>query len=117
MYSPDRVLHPLVRTGPKGSATFEQVTWDDALARIADRWQRLIDQHGPASILPFGYAGNQGILQCRTMSERLFNVLGTSTVVDPDAVLPASSTHATATSSRAPATTPAGRRRWRRRRW
>jgi anaerobic selenocysteine-containing dehydrogenase len=47
---------------------------------IAERWRGLIDEHGPASILPFGYAGNQGILQCRTMSERLFNVVGASKV-------------------------------------
>jgi anaerobic selenocysteine-containing dehydrogenase len=81
VHHPDRVLHPLVRTGAKGAAAFERTTWDDALARIAARWRGLIDAHGPASILPFGYAGNQGILQCRTMSERLFNALGTSTVV------------------------------------
>jgi len=81
VHHPDRLLHPLVRTGPKGSATFERATWDDALALVADRWQQLIEQHGPEAILPFGYAGNQGILQCRTMSERLFNVLGTSNVV------------------------------------
>lgn len=81
VHHPDRVLQPLVRTGPKGAASFECTTWDDALARIATRWQRLLDEHGPASILPFGYAGNQGILQCRTMSERLFNTLGASSVV------------------------------------
>ena len=42
---------------------------------------RCLDEHGPAALLPFGYAGNQGILQCRTMSERLFNALGASNVV------------------------------------
>jgi len=81
VHHPDRVLHPLVRTGPKGSATFERTTWDHALELIAERWQALLDEHGPSSILPYGYAGNQGILQCRTMSERLFNVLGTSNVL------------------------------------
>ena len=80
VHHPDRVLHPLLRTGRKGAATFERVSWDDALALIAERWRHLLDEHGPASILPFGYAGNQGILQCRTMSERLFNLLGTSDV-------------------------------------
>lgn len=80
VHHPDRLLHPLVRTGPKGSATFERVSWDDALERIATRWRSIIDEHGPAALLPYGYAGNQGILQCRTMSERLFNVLGVSTV-------------------------------------
>jgi anaerobic selenocysteine-containing dehydrogenase len=81
VHHPDRILHPLVRTGPKGSASFERTTWDDALTRIAARWQQLIAEHGPATVLPFGYAGNQGILQCRTMSERLFNRLGVSNVV------------------------------------
>jgi len=81
VHHPDRILHPLVRTGPKGSASFERTTWDDALSRIAARWQQLIAEHGPATVLPFGYAGNQGILQCRTMSERLFNRLGVSNVV------------------------------------
>ena len=36
VYSPDRVLHPLVRTGPKGEGRFERASWDDALALIAD---------------------------------------------------------------------------------
>ncbi len=36
VYSPDRVLHPLRRVGPKGEGRFEQITWDDALAEIAD---------------------------------------------------------------------------------
>ena len=35
VYSPDRVLHPMRRTGPKGSGMFERISWDDALTRIA----------------------------------------------------------------------------------
>ena len=80
VHHPDRLLHPLVRTGPKGSATFERASWDDALALIATRWRAVIDEHGPAALLPFGHAGTQGVLQCRTMSERLFNRLGASTL-------------------------------------
>ena len=40
VYSPDRVLHPLRRVGPKGSGEFEQISWDDALAEIAARAAR-----------------------------------------------------------------------------
>ncbi|HYZ02862.1 MAG TPA: molybdopterin oxidoreductase family protein, partial [Candidatus Binatia bacterium] len=34
-YSPDRLLYPLRRVGPKGGGRFERVSWDDALHEIA----------------------------------------------------------------------------------
>jgi len=40
VYHPERVLHPLKRVGPKGDAQFVRVSWDEALADIAARWQR-----------------------------------------------------------------------------
>ncbi|MEO1059366.1 MAG: molybdopterin oxidoreductase family protein, partial [Actinomycetota bacterium] len=35
VYSPDRILTPLRRVGPKGSDEFTPIGWDDALATIA----------------------------------------------------------------------------------
>ena len=40
VYHPDRVLHPLKRAGRKGEGRFVRVSWDEALADIASRWQR-----------------------------------------------------------------------------
>src|SRR3954451_17868075 len=40
-YHRDRLLHPLRRVGPKGSGRFEQISWDDALAEVAERLQAL----------------------------------------------------------------------------
>src|SRR5690606_21790600 len=39
VYGADRVLHPLMRTGPKSRNVFERVTWDEALDLIVRRMQ------------------------------------------------------------------------------
>ena len=41
-YHPDRLLHPLKRTGPKGSGQFERVSWDEALQDIATRLREIV---------------------------------------------------------------------------
>ena len=43
---PDRLLHPMVRTG-RG---FDRIPWDEALDLVAERIQRLQDRHGPDSV-------------------------------------------------------------------
>ena len=78
VYHPDRVLHPLRRTGPKGSGQFERVTWDEALADIAGRWQAVIAEHGAEAILPYSSAGMQGLVQQASLDMRLFGALGAS---------------------------------------
>ena len=50
-YSPDRVTHPLKRTGERGEGKFERVSWDEALSDIADAILDAIEDQGPASVL------------------------------------------------------------------
>ncbi len=35
LYHPDRITHPIKRTGPRGSGEFQQITWEDALKELA----------------------------------------------------------------------------------
>lgn len=49
VYDPDRVRTPLRRVGPKGSLAFEPVSWDAAMAEVAERLEALKAQHGPES--------------------------------------------------------------------
>src|SRR5919202_2099909 len=50
VYADDRLLHPLIRTGAKGSGEFRQASWDEALDRVASGLREAIDRHGGESI-------------------------------------------------------------------
>jgi len=76
-YSPDRILHPLKRVGPKGSGQFERVGWDEALSDIAARLGEIASR-APEAILPYSYAGTMGLLQGESMDRRFFHKLGAS---------------------------------------
>ena len=50
VYSVDRLPHPLRRIGAKGESKFEKITWEEAIARIADTLTRQKEQYGPESL-------------------------------------------------------------------
>ena len=76
-HHPERILTPLMRTGPKGSGQFTPVSWDDALAGIAARLGE-IAARDPQAILPYSYAGTMGLVQGESMDRRFFHRLGAS---------------------------------------
>lgn len=75
-YHPDRVLYPLRRTGRKGDGQFERISWDEALDEITARWKSIIDEHGPQAIIPYSYAGHQGLINGLNGGDAFFNRLG-----------------------------------------
>ena len=75
-YSPDRVLYPMRRTGPKGSGQFTRVSWEEALDEIADRFRSSIAEHGPETVMPVSYLGTEGILNGLNVGDPFFNKLG-----------------------------------------
>jgi anaerobic selenocysteine-containing dehydrogenase len=78
-YAPDRVLHPMRRTGAKGRGEFRRISWDEALDEIASRLKALAaSPEGPESILPLSYAGTMGMVQHSSMDRRFFHRLGAS---------------------------------------
>src|SRR6185369_1285373 len=76
-YHPERVLHPLKRSGPKGSGRFVPVSWDEALAESAARLKG-IAARDPQAVLPYSYAGTMGLVQGEAMALRFFHKLGAS---------------------------------------
>src|SRR5947207_2439648 len=54
VYSPDRVLFPLRRVGPKGpaEAQWQRISWDEAVEQISAKLRAVSDEFGPEAILP-----------------------------------------------------------------
>jgi anaerobic selenocysteine-containing dehydrogenase len=77
-YSPERILHPMKRVGPKGGGQFEPISWPEAIRAIADRFSGLARTDGPEAILPFHYDGSNGLVTAGAMDERFWHRLGAS---------------------------------------
>jgi molybdopterin guanine dinucleotide-containing S/N-oxide reductase-like protein len=86
VYSPARVLYPMRRVLPKGSAAdggpsaeaFTRISWDEALLEITSRFRAIIAEFGSEAILPYSYGGTLGKLNYASMDRRFFHRLGAS---------------------------------------
>lgn len=77
VYSPERLLYPLKRTGKRGEGEFTRISWDEAADRIADKLRQVIDTHGNESVFRLYGTGNLGgVVSGREQIDRLMNLLG-----------------------------------------
>jgi len=77
-YDPDRLQKPLLRVGPRGKEEWKAVTWDEAIAHIADRLQKLKADHGPESLGVFNHGFGQRFFQHVLKSYGAINFAGPS---------------------------------------
>jgi anaerobic selenocysteine-containing dehydrogenase len=78
VYGPDRILRPMVRTGPKGEGRFQPVSWPEAVALVARRLGEIRERWGGEAILPYHYGGSNGLITHGTLDTRFFTALGAS---------------------------------------
>jgi anaerobic selenocysteine-containing dehydrogenase len=80
VYSPERVLTPMIRIAPKGVAdgpsAFRAATWDEAVSVVAQRIRSSIDTTGPDSVVPYLYSSSAGVLAGQGLTPQLFERLG-----------------------------------------
>jgi anaerobic selenocysteine-containing dehydrogenase len=78
VYGEARLLHPAIRTGPKGSGEFGRVTWDEALSLVAEKMADARGRFGAESVLPYYYGGSNGVLTSNFEDARFFRRFGAS---------------------------------------
>ena len=79
VHSPERLLTPLRRVGPKGQGQFAPVTWDQALDEITRRWRQIMARHGAEALAGYAYSAHQGMVN-RNFTQALFHALGATRV-------------------------------------
>ena len=62
IHHPDRVIHPLIRKGAKGSGEFQTASWDAALDLVAERFLEAERHYGAQAVWPYYYAGTMGLV-------------------------------------------------------
>ena len=77
VYSPERLLRPLKRVGPRGEGKFVPIAWEEALDHIAGKLRQVIDTHGNEAVFRIYGTGNLGgVVSGREQIDRLMNLLG-----------------------------------------
>jgi anaerobic selenocysteine-containing dehydrogenase len=77
-FHPDRILTPLKRIGKKGEGRFEKISWAQAISEVVQKLKFVIGEKGPESVLPYSFAGTEGLVQKNSISARFFAHMGAS---------------------------------------
>ncbi len=73
--APERVLHPLIRDGERGSGRWRRASWDEALAHVADGILDALAGQGPDAVIYEGTPAQGGLLASPLLGA-LFSHLG-----------------------------------------
>jgi thiosulfate reductase/polysulfide reductase chain A len=77
-YDPHRLRQPLIRTSERGKEQWKTASWDEALAFVAERMNRIKAEHGPESVAPFNNGLRQRFFQPVLKSWGVTNIAGAS---------------------------------------
>ncbi|RJR38358.1 MAG: aminotransferase class V-fold PLP-dependent enzyme [Desulfobacteraceae bacterium] len=83
VYSPDRLLYPMRRKGPKGSSDFQRISWDEAYDFIVERLHRTKADYGPEAIAIYTGSGSFEPALCDFYQPRGVAVSSASSVLFP----------------------------------
>jgi anaerobic selenocysteine-containing dehydrogenase len=83
LYHPDRLKHPLKRTGERGEGKWQQISWDEAFSLAAEALNKVKQEYGPEAVVMV-HGSAKGSMDTHLV--RLANAFGTPNVVCADHV-------------------------------
>ena len=83
VHDPDRLLYPQRRVGPKGGYAFERISWDEAMATIAERLQTIKTESGPEATAIYTGRGSFDMALCDLFQPAGVAVSSASSVLFP----------------------------------
>lgn len=81
LYAPDRILYPMKRAGKKGEGKWERISWDEAFALTAEKFQHIIKNYGGEAIAEFVYSGNEGFISKKIAPGNFFEKVGATRLI------------------------------------
>lgn len=83
VHSPDRLRYPLLRTGPKGTYSFERISWDQAYDLMVEKLEAVKDSYGPEAAAIYTGRGSFELAECDVFQPRDVAVSSASSVLFP----------------------------------
>lgn len=81
VYNPNRIKYPMIRVGERGEGKFKRVSWDEAIAYVADKLTAIKRESGPESVIM-----DAGDVTDRDTYWRLFFAFGTPNCTEHGAI-------------------------------
>lgn len=79
-YDPDRILFPLKRVGARGEGKWKRITWDEALAELAQKLDGALKEDPNSIVMKYGRNRSGGVI------DRFMNTLGSASVINHTSV-------------------------------
>ena len=83
MYSADRLKYPMRRVGERGAGQWEQISWDEAIKEISDKWKDYQAQYGTQSVGVYTGSGSYATLSGEGLGSgksRFLNTIGATNI-------------------------------------
>lgn len=81
VYNPHRLKYPMKRVGERGAGEWQQISWEEAIKEVTDKWKGYQQQYGNSSVgIYVGGAANIGVCSgggyATNAVQRLVNTFG-----------------------------------------